>query len=95
MAAFDFNQFYAVDGYAGIAWHAIEHPTTWAYVDVFYEDENGDEVWFTDGEEVTDYERVVCIMVGDDRRFEFEISELTAISEDDFCAGCGQIGCGH
>lgn len=33
-------------------------------------------------------------MIGDDRDFYFEPSELTPIDEDDYCAGCGQIGCG-
>lgn len=35
-----------------------------------------------------------CHMVGDDRTFTFDVAELTPLSEDEFCAGCGQICCG-
>lgn len=44
---------------------------------------------------VDDPDRVVAVMVGDDREHTIDVSELTKISEDDYCPGCGQIGCGH
>jgi hypothetical protein len=44
---------------------------------------------------VPDYDTIICVMVGDNRRFTFDKSDLTEIQEDDFCRGCGQIGCGH
>jgi len=34
-------------------------------------------------------------LIGDDRDFEVDPSQLTPIDRDDFCGGCGQIGCGH
>jgi hypothetical protein len=34
-------------------------------------------------------------MVGDDRTFAFDPDQLTLIGDDEFCSGCGQIGCGH
>ena len=44
-----------------------------------------------------DYERtgsLVCVMIGDDRPFTYEPEDLTAIDDNEYCAGCGQIGCG-
>ena len=38
---------------------------------------------------------VVCVMVGDDKRFCFEPSELTPLDDLAYCASCGQVGCGH
>jgi hypothetical protein len=81
--AFDVDAFYRVDGYDGIAW------TLRGYVVI------RDENYEWTGEEYVDYSRVRAVMVGDDREFEFEVSDLTKIDEDDFCHGCGQIGCGH
>lgn len=37
----------------------------------------------------------VVTMVGDDREFIAESDDLTPLDEEEFCAGCGQIGCGH
>ena len=57
---------------------------------------NGCEMFYeTDYEEVVDNSRVVAVMVGDDREHEIDIDDLVKIDEDDFCFGCGQIGCGH
>jgi hypothetical protein len=39
--------------------------------------------------------RVVAVMVGDDKRFVFEPTELVRITEDSYCHSCGQIGCRH
>lgn len=38
-------------------------------------------------------DRAVVVMVGDDREHDLDASDLTAICEDDYCPGCGQIGC--
>ena len=40
-------------------------------------------------------DRVVCIMVGDDRQFTFGRDELTPLAREQFCGECGQIGCTH
>lgn len=37
--------------------------------------------------------RVRCHMVGDDRTFAFDPTELVPLDEDAYCAECGQIGC--
>lgn len=73
---------YKVSSYGGVAWGVLG--------------------WEVNATEDTDwdgiYERtgnLLAVMVGDDRVFSFEPDELEAISEEEFCGGCGQIGCGH
>jgi hypothetical protein len=41
-----------------------------------------------------DGNNVVAYMIGDDRTFTFDVSEIEVIGEDTFCHSCGQIGCG-
>ena len=38
---------------------------------------------------------VLLRMVGDDATWHVHQDDVEALSEDDFCGGCGQIGCGH
>jgi hypothetical protein len=33
------------------------------------------------------------VMVGDDKGWLIDPEDLTAITEDDYCPGCGQTGC--
>lgn len=71
---------YRVRGYSGVAWWVMGWET----------EPTEDTEW--DGiEERTG--RVVCVMVGDDRRFTFDPDELTPLRRQDYCGGCGQIGC--
>jgi hypothetical protein len=37
--------------------------------------------------------KVVMTMVGDDREFIVDPDDVTLIAENDYCPGCGQIGC--
>jgi len=71
---------YRVAGYDGIAW------SYW-----------GDETQPDEDTEWSGYEiptgRVVMVMVGDDRRFSIDPDDCTALADDDYCPGCGQIGC--
>jgi hypothetical protein len=39
--------------------------------------------------------RVVVRMVGDDRDFTCDQSDLTPLKREEYCGGCGQVGCGH
>ena len=85
---------YTVSGYRGVAWRVYG----WELQDVleedFYDDETDTLVVGTEFiEERTG--KVVCVMVGDDRRFTFEPSELMPLDDDDYCGSCGQIGCTH
>lgn len=71
---------YRVKGYSGVAFWALGWETE--------PDENTE--WT--GEEVRTG-RVVCVMVGDDRRHSIDPDDLTPLGEDDYCPGCGQTGC--
>jgi len=73
---------YAVSGYRGVAWRVYG-----------WEIEPTEDTEWDGIEERTG--RVVCVMVGDDKRWTFEPSELTPLDGDDYCGVCGQIGCTH
>lgn len=45
--------------------------------------------------DVIDDTQSIVRMVGDDTDHVVETELLERISEDEFCGGCGQIGCGH
>lgn len=79
-AAFPANA-YSVDTYKGVAWHVM-----------------GWEVAPDDDTEWSGFYvrtgKVVCIMVGDDRLFAFEPERVSALADDAYCRGCGQMGCG-
>ena len=73
---------YTVERYRGVAWRVYGWETA----------PTEDTEW--DGlEERTG--QVVCVMVGDDRRFTFDPDELTPLGDLDYCASCGQVGCEH
>jgi hypothetical protein len=36
-----------------------------------------------------------AIMVGDYYTWHLDVTDITLIDPDEFCRGCGQIGCGH
>jgi hypothetical protein len=78
----DLDTAYRVEGWgSGIAWHCLGY--------VMIRDE--DYEW--SGYEYPNEEWVRMVMIGDDRVFEIELSEITPISDDEYCPGCGQIGC--
>ena len=73
---------YIAQGKRDVAWHVLG--------------------WETEPDEDTEWSgmetrtgRVVAVMVGDDRCFTFDEDELAPLDAEDFCDGCGQIGCGH
>lgn len=75
---------YTAKGYRGVAWRVYG----WEL----------ETVWDDDIGESTDEQRtgkVVAVMVGDDRRFTFDPSDLEPLDDLAYCAECGQIGCGH
>lgn len=89
----DFDSRYSVDGYRGIAFYLVEYA---AEVIDGYEDCDDDGMWwYVEPEVVEDRSRVIAVMVGDDRRHTVDIEDLTPLSDEDYCSGCGQIGCGH
>jgi hypothetical protein len=103
----DFDAAYRVDGYDGVAWRVWEYakldpPSECQGHDPMETDsDHEDEFYYCDGECLADYEpeddreRVIAVMVGDDRKFNFGVDEIHVIPEDDFCSQCGQIGCTH
>jgi hypothetical protein len=79
----DMNAHYTVDGYPGIAFRLVGYKEVWTE----------DYEWSGIAEVDTDWVRAV--MVGDDRVHEVEVTDLTLLSDDDYCPECGQVGCGH
>lgn len=35
------------------------------------------------------------VMVGDDQRHEYPVTDLTPVKQSDYCHTCGQLGCAH
>jgi hypothetical protein len=71
---------YTVKGHRGIAWSVLG--------------------WELEANEDTEWSgiyqptgNVLAIMKGDDSVFVVELADLAPISSDEYCAGCGQIGC--
>ena len=99
----DFNGHYTVKDWGkGIAFYVIGHPATVAECQGHPDD--GEfygpigETFYCDGScEVPepDKDRVIAVMVGDDREHIVDVDDLVPLSEDAFCPGCGQVGCGH
>lgn len=48
---------------------------------------------YSEPEQVSDLTRVRAVMVGDDCEHIVDVSDLTEITEDDYCPECGQTGC--
>jgi hypothetical protein len=71
---------YGVAGHPGIAFHLLGPETV----------PDGDTEWT--GMEV-ETGRVIVVMVGDDRRIPVDPEDVTPIADEDYCSGCGQIGC--
>lgn len=44
---------------------------------------------------IDEHDNVIVRMVGDDRDFEAYAPSLRPLEADEFCGGCGQIGCAH
>lgn len=85
----DFDRAYSVDGYPGVAWWAIRYDTEQVMPD-------DPDCWSDDPADYTEvnYDMLVMRMIGDDRDFLIDVQDVSAISDDDYCDGCGQIGCG-
>jgi hypothetical protein len=60
--------------------------------DKLHEEDTGEGEWVEQDESCG---RVIVTMVGDDGKHEIDIEDLTKIDDLDYCAVCGQIGCGH
>lgn len=78
----DFPGAYQVAGYDGIAWSVFGWETR----------PDADTEWSGYEQRTGD---VVARMIGDDRYFSFDPSDIEQIDDDDYCGVCGQIGCCH
>ncbi len=81
-----------------VAWYLLGYAKTWTEEEWIYSGE-GDEddpasYFYNDPEEIEDRGFVRAVMVGDDRVEIIDVDDLQLIGEEDFCRGCGQIGCG-
>jgi hypothetical protein len=93
---------YTATGYRGVAIRLIGWAQESAAIyELVCEDEECDHqlsemCWGNEGAEITWSDTMVrAYMVGDDRVLLIDRDDLTPIDELDYCAGCGQIGCGH
>lgn len=99
--ALDFSARYRVEGWGGVAFYARRYASTDQYEGdlLLCADDDCDHAlsalcWAEgDTSEIVDYERVVMVMVGDNRERLIEVDELTVLDEHDYCTECGQIGC--
>lgn len=71
---------YQVAGWSGIAWYVLGWETT----------PDEDTEW-SGCENRTG--QVVCVMVGDDRKFTFDLEDVAPLERAAYCGECGQIGC--
>lgn len=101
MTTLDTSVAYRVRGY-GCAFRAVRHPerTNDAEPFLICEEKDHDhdgECYAIDDEPYTyeDTDRVIVVMIGDDREHEVDREDLTPLPADDYCAECGQIGCTH
>lgn len=75
--------------FPGVALWFVGHPQRLVY------DPMGYDPWDGEPEREPDTTMALVRMVGDDRDHEVGLDTLTPLPEDDFCGGCGQIGCAH
>ena len=73
---------YVVSGYRGVAFSVYG-----------WETEPDTDTEWTGIESRTG--NLVAVMVGDDRHFSVDPSDVSAIPDDGYCPSCGQIGCAH
>lgn len=89
-------------GPSRVAWYLLGYATETVYEGDYLVCDNPDcdhalsDMCWVEGDYsiVTDLDRVRACMVGDDRVEIVDVDDLTLIGEEDFCRGCGQVGCG-
>lgn len=95
----DLDARYTVRGWRGIAFRISGFPKRWEpEVAIVPDHDTGEDVEFYTGdgewfEQDESCGRVIVVMVGDDRRHEVDVDDLTPLAEDAYCGCCGQVGC--
>lgn len=88
------------DALPGSACYVKRNETEWRYPDAeWIEDDNYEDggYWLEpheDAAERVETGNLIVVMVGDDYEWSAEPGDLAPLEDDDYCAGCGQIGCG-
>ena len=108
MEDLNLDAYYTVDGYEGIAFYLLGYAKDDSPMeceghcdDPELNPDGYGSTWYCDGscrdweQNPLDHDRVRAVMVGDDRVHIVDIDDLTEISDEDFCHGCGQVGCGQ
>jgi hypothetical protein len=95
MTDIDFDARYRVKSMPGVAWWIESYVEEFKEVEWTEEDEDGETLYCYDVEVSDNTSLVNAIMVGDDRRHVIDVDDLVKIGDDDYCSGCGQIGCRH
>jgi hypothetical protein len=98
--ALDKGARYSVRGWRGIAFRIAGFPERWEPCLALVTDDDGEEHEEDtgDGEWVEQDEscgRVIVVMVGDDKRHEVDVEDLTPLDPLAYCESCGQMGCTH
>ncbi len=94
----DMNARYSVATMPGVAFYLKGYATRQEPIMILDYDEDDQKEYRVesgDYEEVEVDDEVIAIMVGDDREFVVDVEDLILISDEDYCSGCGQIGCAH
>lgn len=95
----DLKARYRVRDWPGIAVYVAAYERRWEPQTSLIIDDDGNEIEYDDGdgEWINDEysDRVYVIMIGDDKQHLVECNDLIPLDELDYCAECGQIGCGH
>ena len=94
------HETFTARGWRGVAWSALGYATAetspewhlWCAAPKC-EHESEDCYYFEEGETVPCSDQVVAVMVGDDRPFILDVTDLEPLEEGDYCPDCGQIGC--
>lgn len=96
----DFEQFYTVKGWGGIAFWLKGWATDtrevedWSCGDAqHFHDDDCEVQW-----DIESYDRddaVMGVMVGDDMPHWIDVDDLIPLAREDFCGECGQVGCTH
>ena len=95
----DMDGRYAVASMPGIAFYLRGYAEEWTEESWLFVGEKDDDVedetlWlYVEPEKVENRQMVQAVMVGDDYVHTIDVEELSPISEEDYCCGCGQIGC--
>lgn len=73
-------------GRTGVAWYVVGRSQRWADYDP--------DGWSGEGEWADDPDgQLWACMVGDDTLHPVDPDDLTPIADEDYCGGCGQVGC--